>query len=210
MDYNKRIRELREKAHLTQDRLAEIMGLETPNFISQIETGRKKVGLSVITKFCKALGMEISEFFSEAAPQADPSKTIPLIELAVAEVDKLYDSSFRVRVSGLCRIEKPPDLQDEEAYAAVVSGDSMSPALKDKDVVIVSPSQKYKDNDMAIVGMERREVLLRRVRDMGEMLLLDSCNPNVESRLVKRKDVSFIHPVLWVRYKMPLSLMPGC
>lgn len=210
MDYCKRMKELREKARLTQDKLAEIMGLETPNFISQIETGRKKVGLSVITKFCNALGMDISDFFSEAKEEVEVSQTIPLIDLTGASPDKLYDSNSRLKVKGLCRIDRPSDLMDEDAYAAIVSGESMAPALRDGDVVIVSPAQQYRDDDIAIVGLRSQELLLRKIMNMDGMLLLESSNPSMGARLINPADALFVHPVLWVRYRMPISKMPKC
>ncbi len=210
MDYSKRIRELREKACLTQDKLAEIMGLETPNFISQIETGRKRVGLSVITKLCNALGMEISEFFRENQGNSIVSETIPLIDIAIARVDRLYDSNFRLSGESTLRIDRPLDIHDKYAYGAIVNGESMAPALREKDVVVVSPSQLFRDDDIAIVGLKSHEVLIRRVRKSNGMLLLESCNPAVETRILRLDDILFVHPVLWVRYKMPLALLPRC
>ena len=69
MNQNLRFKELRKKAKITQAKLAELMQLQTPNYISQIETGKKKIGLSVINKFCKAININIKEFFeSEQKP----------------------------------------------------------------------------------------------------------------------------------------------
>ena len=65
MDYGKRIKELRNKTGLTQAQLAEIVGFKTPFYLSQLETGKRDAGLSVISKICNALNIELSDFFKK-------------------------------------------------------------------------------------------------------------------------------------------------
>jgi hypothetical protein len=48
-------------------------------------------------------------------------------------------------------------------------------------------------------------VLLREIRIKDKKLLLESFNPSVADRLVEGAEVEFVHPILWVRYNMPLS-----
>ncbi len=210
MDYAKRIKDLREKSRLTQEKLARAMGLETPNFISQIETGKKRVGLSVITKFCNAMGMELADFFHEIPEQLEINSSIPLIDLSSASVIDSYDAEYHVGIDGGCSIERPHDIKDRYAYGAIVRDKSMYPALDDNDIVIVSPSSKYKNNDMAIVGLADNEVLVRKIRFSDDLLVLECCNPSAEAKIVKLRDVKFVHPVLWVRYKLPLALLSHC
>jgi transcriptional regulator with XRE-family HTH domain len=206
MNYAKRIKDLRENSRLTQEKLARAMGLETPNFISQIE----RVGLSVITKFCNAIGIELADFFREAQEQIEISNSIPVIDMSSARVDNPYDSDSHISTNGGCSIERPPDIKDKYAYGAIVRDKNMYPALDDNDVVIVSPSRKYKNNEMAIVGLANNEVLIRKIRPSDDLLVLECCNPAAEAKIVRLRDVKFVHPVLWVRYKMPLSLLPQC
>jgi transcriptional regulator with XRE-family HTH domain len=71
MDYGRRTRELREKAGLTQAQLAEMIGFRTPYYLSQIETGKRTVGLSVLNKICRALGIDLSDFFGKEMPPVD-------------------------------------------------------------------------------------------------------------------------------------------
>jgi transcriptional regulator with XRE-family HTH domain len=209
MDYNKRIRELRLKARLTQGQLAEAMGLETPNFLSQIETGRKKVGLSVIVKFCAALDMEMADFFKEPRDRY-PDKMIPLVDLSSTTAKDILNIASRKEAEGFFLIEKPVDLKDQRAYCAIVSGDEMTPALKDRDAVFLAPSQPYREGDKVLVGLSAGEVLVREVcAGDNNLLLLESCNPSVEARGVEVSEVQFVHPILWVRYNMPNMPLPG-
>lgn len=69
MDYGKRIKRLRKKTGLTQSQLAEIIGFKTPFYLSQLETGKRDAGLSVLNKICTAFGIKLFEFFKEEEPQ---------------------------------------------------------------------------------------------------------------------------------------------
>ena len=62
----KRIREIRIKSNITQERLAESSGISS-NFISQIERGRNKCSLDTIYKLSQALNTPMSKLFNFAA-----------------------------------------------------------------------------------------------------------------------------------------------
>ncbi|MBI4822923.1 MAG: helix-turn-helix transcriptional regulator [Nitrospirae bacterium] len=81
MDSGRRIKELRKKAGLTQSQLAEMLGFKTPFYLSQLETGKREAGLSVLGKICNALGISISEFFKGQMP-----KTISLRQSRIANL----------------------------------------------------------------------------------------------------------------------------
>lgn len=69
VNYGKRIKGLREKAGLTQAELAEMIGFKTPFYLSQLETGKRDAGLSVLNKICRAFGIELFEFFRDEKPK---------------------------------------------------------------------------------------------------------------------------------------------
>lgn len=58
----KRIREIRKSKNLTQEQLAERVGIGTPN-ISYFETGRFTPALETMQKIATALNSEIYEFY---------------------------------------------------------------------------------------------------------------------------------------------------
>lgn len=60
---------MREAAGLTQAELAEMVGFRTPFYVSQLETGKRSAGLSVLSKICGALSIGLSEFFKEETPK---------------------------------------------------------------------------------------------------------------------------------------------
>ena len=58
----KRIQEIRKSKHLTQEKLAEIIGLDTPN-LSNIERGKRFVTSETLEKIINALGVNEKELF---------------------------------------------------------------------------------------------------------------------------------------------------
>lgn len=61
--YGARIKELRNKKNLTQERLAEKSGLHY-TYIGTVERGTKNISLKNIEKVAKGLGVSLTEFFS--------------------------------------------------------------------------------------------------------------------------------------------------
>ena len=57
-----RIQEIRKSKKLTQEKLAEIIGLDVPN-ISNIERGKRFVSSSTLEKIINALDVEAKELF---------------------------------------------------------------------------------------------------------------------------------------------------
>ena len=60
--FGKRIKELREKNHYTQEKLAEILNLDYQT-ISRIETGSYFTSYENLEKFAKAFHVEIKDLF---------------------------------------------------------------------------------------------------------------------------------------------------
>ena len=60
MDYGKRLRQLRDERGLTQERLAELAGLER-TYISQAEQGRRNTTVITLQKLAAALGVDVTE-----------------------------------------------------------------------------------------------------------------------------------------------------
>jgi len=67
-----RLRELREKAGLTQQELADQSGL-TREGVAQLETGRRKPAWATVLSVCQALGVTCEEFTKE--PAEAPKRT---------------------------------------------------------------------------------------------------------------------------------------
>lgn len=62
--YGKRLREVRKQKNLTQEKLAEILGM-SPNFIGMIERGERNTTVDNMFRISNALGISLKEFFDK-------------------------------------------------------------------------------------------------------------------------------------------------
>ena len=60
--FGKRLKEIRKSKHLTQEKVAELVGIETPN-LSKIECGMHFPQPDKIEKLASALGVNVRELF---------------------------------------------------------------------------------------------------------------------------------------------------
>jgi len=70
-----RIKELRKTKGLSQEKIAEIVGVD-PKHISRIEVGKSYPSLDTLEKIAKALGMELKDFFEFAHNLKSPDNII--------------------------------------------------------------------------------------------------------------------------------------
>lgn len=64
--FGKRLRQIRRYKDLTQEQLAEAVGV-TVEFISNIERGKSAPSFETIEKLTAALGVEVEEFFKTSS-----------------------------------------------------------------------------------------------------------------------------------------------
>jgi len=95
---------------------------------------------------------------------------------------------------------------DPKAFALQVRGDSMVEAgILDGDTLIVSPSTKVADGDIAVVQINRRETTVKIVYFEGDNLLLQPANTQYKPMLLKYPDeVEILGRVILVRRKFPV------
>lgn len=74
MNIGQRMEELASKNGFTQYRLAKATGLSQP-FIGKLFKGEKSPSLESLESICNALGVTLSQFFSEDEYQSDPGET---------------------------------------------------------------------------------------------------------------------------------------
>lgn len=71
MDISTKLKELREKVGWSQNKLAQEAGI-SQSFINQIEAGQKQPSYEVLNNICSALGITLSEFFSDKPSDMPP------------------------------------------------------------------------------------------------------------------------------------------
>lgn len=153
-----------------------------------------------VSKILAATGAPLGEFVSymEEGPEGGVFRNIPLIGLAQAGSDGYFDDAGYPTGGGWDEIPFP-DLGDPHAYALEISGDSMEPAYRDGDIVIISPSAGVRRGDRVVVKTLAGEVMAKELRRRtARKIELQSFNPAHSDRVLNVEDIEWIARIVWV------------
>ncbi len=134
-----------------------------------------------------------NEGFAEAAKDY----TVPLLGFAQAGAGGFFDAAGYPVGQGWEEVSFP-GAEAGSTYALKVTGDSMAPAYRDGDILIISPIEQSRCADRVVVktidGEVTAKVLHRRTRSHIE---LHSLNPEHSPRTLKVSEVDWIARILW-------------
>ena len=151
-----------------------------------------------IAKILEATGASIDLFMSMLGPNAPAHRRpLPLIGLAQAGDGGFFDDGGFPAGSGWDEIEFPA-VSDPHAYALEISGDSMIPAYRDGDIVIVSPGAPVRRGDRVVAKTVAGEVLAKELkRQTARTVELRSLNPAHADRTIPLSDLRWIARIVW-------------
>lgn len=122
---------------------------------------------------------------------------IPLIGFAQAGSGGFFDDGGFPVGAGWDQI-RFPEVQDENAYALEVTGDSMLPLYREGDILVVSPNSGVRRGDRVVVrtidGEVLAKVLARRTADSVE---LASLNPEHAALFVPLDRIDWMARIVW-------------
>lgn len=138
---------------------------------------------------------------------ADVARVLPLQVPLINSVAAGYPTDFTdlgypARVAD--EYVRCPDVQDPDAFAARVVGDSMLPEYREGDIVIFSPAREVRSGMDCFARLEPdHESTFKRVYieadDQGrEMIRLQPLNPAYPPRVVPREQVAGLYPAVAV------------
>ena len=95
-----------------------------------------------------------------------------------------------------------PDVQDREAFAARVHGDSMTPKYREGDIVIFSPAAAPKDGDDCFVRFDDGQTTFKRVffetsDDGVSMIRLQPRNEKYRPQVIPSEQVSGMYKAVF-------------
>jgi phage repressor protein C with HTH and peptisase S24 domain len=128
---------------------------------------------------------------------ARAAQAVPLLGFAEAGAGGYFDDGGFPVGKGWDEVGLP-SVNDEHAYALEISGDSMKPAYRDGDVIVVSPGTPIRRGDRVVVKTRDGEVMVKELkRRTAKMLELQSLNPNHVDRTLSASDVEWIARIVW-------------
>jgi len=194
---------LAARAGLSASGLARRAGLDPTTFNKSkriTPSGRARwPSTESISKALAATGTGIEVFVSliQGAGAARPTRGVPLLGFAEAGDGGYFDDGGFPAGAGWDEIAFPA-VDDEHAYALEISGQSMEPAYRDGDVILVSPAAPIRRGDRVVVKTKGGEVMAKELkRSTAKAIELKSLNAQHPDRTVAMTDVQWIARILW-------------
>jgi phage repressor protein C with HTH and peptisase S24 domain len=153
-----------------------------------------------IAKALAATGTSMETFVGLIQPNGGGSgatRGVPLLGFAEAGAGGYFDDGGFPAGEGWDEISFPA-VSDEHAYALEVSGQSMEPAYRNGDVIIVSPAAPIRRGDRVVVKTKAGEVMAKELkRNTAKSLELKSLNAEHGDRTFATSEVLWIARILW-------------
>ena len=128
-----------------------------------------------------------------------PAETVPLLGFAQAGAGGFFDPAGFPVGQGWDEVPFPVTGASEAGtYALEVSGDSMEPAYRNGDILIISPAQQLRRGDRVVVRTQNGEVMAKILfRQTSRQVELHSLNPDHPPRTLRMNKIDWIARILW-------------
>jgi len=192
---------LAERSGLSPSGLAKRSGLDPTTFNKSkriTPDGRERwPSTESVAKALAATNSSIDSFVALIGDGARTVQSVPLLGFAEAGSGGHFDESGFPAGKGWDEVALP-SANDEHAYALEISGDSMKPAYRDGDVIVVSPRTPIRRGDRVVVKTKGGEVVAKELkRRTAKTLELQSLNPSQADRTLAAADVEWIARIVW-------------
>ena len=195
---------LAKRYDLTPSALARLAGLDPTAFNKSKRTSAdgerpRWPSTESLSRVLNAVGASWDEFsaLAEGRP-AGLGRTVPLIGLAQAGDGGFFDDSGFPVGEGWEQV-RFPGIADEPLYALEINGDSMEPAYRDGDRIIVAPAVEVRRGDRVVAKTTDGEILAKILGRLTDTRIeLVSINRDYPDRKFERKDIDWVARILWV------------
>jgi phage repressor protein C with HTH and peptisase S24 domain len=192
---------LAARAGLSPSGLAKKAGLDPTTFNKSKRVtpeGRPRwPSTESVAKSLAATGVTMDTFVQLIDPGGRTARAVPLIGLAQAGSGGYFDDGGFPVGKGWDEIPFPA-VNDENAYALEISGNSMEPAYRDGTVIVVSPAASIRRGDRVAVKTRDGEVMVKELkRRTSKSIELRSINPDHAERSLSVRDVLWIARIVW-------------
>lgn len=211
MTIGKICRALREDRGWTQGELARRIGGIKQQSIQQLEDGTVKQP-RYLNELASAFGITLYELLA-----IDPQKRGSMNDTAIKYVEKTNNKQQKPRVPIVGNTQAGPDktwmdndypagsgdgylvinASDPNAYGLKVVGSSMSPRMREGEIILVFPNTPVTPGDDAVIRTISGEIMVKTVAYIrGDEVALDSMNH--ERIIRKMNEIDFLHFVAGV------------
>jgi len=221
MDVGQRIHDLRHERGMTAKELGDAVGV-SQSYISLLENNKRRANVDILGRIAAKFGITLARFFAGGAPGrpgvdldglyrsgqlhaiADSQGNVEPVRMHVIPVvsrvaagdpagftDGEYPAGFAEEF-----VPAPADLDDVNAFALRIHGDSMAPRFRDNDIVICSPERPPENGDAVVAKVRGEETTCKVFHIDGENVILSPVNPSYPAQVYGRSEVNWVYPVV--------------
>ena len=192
---------LAARAGLSPSALAKNAGLDPTTFNKSkriTSDGRERwPSTESVAKALAATNTTVDTFVQLIEDTVRTVQSVPLLGFAEAGTGGYFDDGGFPVGRGWDEVGLP-SVKDEHAYALKISGDSMKPAYRNGDVIVVSPAAPVRKGDRVVVKTTSGEVMVKELRRRTQKVIeLASINPSHRDRTLDAKDVDWVARSVW-------------
>ena len=205
-----RLRELRKRKSMTQNELADILGVSAMS-ISRYESGKDGISNKSLVKLSEIFGVSIDYILGNT--DADTDAQPEWRDIKVKPVPKFAEETFKVPLVATLRcgynragqrvydviqeIDLPPSYRDkygEDILLIKAIGESMLPTIRPRDLLICKPGDSWTEGVVVAVNVDDSDTIKRiqRAQDGGIDLVPD--NPKYREIHFSKSDLQSYPP----------------
>jgi phage repressor protein C with HTH and peptisase S24 domain len=192
---------LAARSKLTASGLAKRAGLDPTTFNKSkriTPEGRPRwPSTESVAKALAATNTKVDTFVTLITDGGKPAiANVPMLGFAEAGAGVHFDTAGLPHGKGWKDMAFPA-ISDESAYALEISGDSLKPAYRDGDIIIVSPGAAVRKGDRILVKIKNGELTVKELkRKAAKSVDLKPLNSDRE-RTYASSDVEWIARIVW-------------
>jgi SOS-response transcriptional repressor LexA len=221
MKTNEKLLHLRTSLGLTQEEFGEKLNVSN-QFVSQVEVGKRNVGLRFLKKVSETFGVKLMELIGEedkfVITEDDESFIMKFLKtLTVEEKAQILKTIYRIKkiplreipVVGYARAGEPLELVEitdpidvltlpmnetkNVSYAVIVRGDSMKDkGIEDGDILLVDPESPVENGQLVIAVIDNK-VTFKKLKKENGKIFLEPANEHYERiELTPNMDVKLL------------------
>ncbi len=165
----------------------------SPSNYARLERGRVTPSLKSLEAIARVLDVPLSRLTSEDPLPAE----VPVIAFVSAGEGIEFTDQGYPSGGGMYYVDRPPSFTDPQGFGVEVSGDSMIPKYEEGQVVIVDTRKRPMNGDFAVVGLSSGEKYVKRYREVGGRVILESLNPIYPPVVIEPSEVRFAYKIVW-------------
>lgn len=200
-----RIKQVREEKGLTQEELANVLGLNKST-IQRYETAKiEKIKLPIVEAIAQLLDVNpewISDKTDIRIPYNTPeqsetklkkipyTKTGTVLVPLVGRVAAGYSCYAEENITEYIRTDEDTIKTGYDYFWLEVKGDSMEPELHEKDLVLVREQETLENTCYAVVTIDSEDGLVKLVNVDYDKITLTSINPYYPPRVFEKEEMN--------------------